>query len=259
MVSLGDSGSDAIERQGVAVIRDRLREAIVTGELGPDTVATQTQLADALGVSRTPLREALRMLELEGLIVRETNRRFRIAGFSLDDLEELYIMRISLELSALRVTLRTFDHADHAELEGLMAQMERFALVSDWVGFEQPHRSFHMRLVGGVGPRVGEQMRRLWDHATRYRSAWGGVVHGREPDDGWALRRTEHRALLDAVEEGDVEAAASVLASHYARTALDIAAKVDASNGMERLRTILEAQTGSRELLDLQAATPPAA
>jgi hypothetical protein len=51
-----------------------------------------------------------------------------------------------------------------------------------------------------------------------------------------------------------VEAAASVLASHYARTALDIATKVDASNGMERLRTILEAQTGSRELLDLQAA-----
>ena len=248
MVSLGDSGNGGSERQGVAAIRDRLRGAIVTGELGPDTVSTQTELADALGVSRTPLREALRMLELEGLIVRETNRRFRIAGFSLDDLEELYIMRISLEVSALRVTVPTFDHADHAELEGLMAQMERFALVRDWSGFEQPHRGFHMRLVSGVGPRVGEQLRRLWDHATRYRAAYAIVVGGAHPDDGWALRRAEHRALLDAVEEGDVGAAASILASHYARTALDIAGKVDADNGMDRLRTILEAQTGSREL-----------
>jgi DNA-binding GntR family transcriptional regulator len=251
MVKLGDSAS---ERQGVAVIRDRLREAIVTGELGPDTVSTQTELADALGVSRTPLREALRMLELEGLIVRETNRRFRIAGFSLDDLEELYIMRISLEASALRVTLPTFDHADHAELEGLMAQMERFAHVRDWSGFEQPHRVFHMRLVEGAGPRLAEQIRRLWDHATRYRAAYAVVVGGGHPDNGWALRRAEHRALLDVVEEGDVEAAASILASHYARTALDIAARVDAANGMERLRTILEAHTGSRELLDLRAA-----
>jgi DNA-binding GntR family transcriptional regulator len=254
MATLGDTDNGAAERQGVAAIRDRLRKAIVTGELGPDTVSTQTQLADALGVSRTPLREALRMLELEGLIVRETNRRFRIAGFSLDDLEELYIMRISLEVSALRVTLPTFTHADHAELEGLMAQMQRFAHVRDWEGFQQPHRTFHMRLVDGVGPRVGEQLRRLWDHASRYRAAYAVVVGSTQPDDGWALRRAEHRALLDAVEEGDVDAATAILASHYARTALDIAGRVDSSNGMERLRTILEAQTGSRELLDTRVA-----
>jgi DNA-binding GntR family transcriptional regulator len=254
MASLGDSGNGASERQGVGAIRDRLREAIVTGELGPDTVSTQTQLADALGVSRTPLREALRMLELEGLIVRETNRRFRIAGFSLDDLEELYIMRISLEVTAMRITMPRFTHAEHAEFEGLMAQMERFAHVRDWEGFEQPHRTFHMRLVDGVGPRVGEQLHRLWDHASRYRAAYAVVVGGSEPDDGWALRRAEHRALLDAVEEGDVRAATSILASHYARTALDIAGKVDASNGMERLRTVLEAQTGSRELIEVRAA-----
>jgi DNA-binding GntR family transcriptional regulator len=242
------------ERLGVAAIRDRLREAIVTGELGPDTVSTQAQLADALGVSRTPLREALRMLELEGLIVRETNRRFRIAGFSLDDLEELYIMRISLEVSALRVTLPTFDHADHAELEGLMAQMERFAHVRDWAGFEQPHRVFHMRFVEGAGSRLAEQIRRLWDHAIRYRAAYAIVVGGGDPDDGWGLRRAEHRALLDAVEEADVQAATSILASHYGRTALDIAAKVDPANRMERLRTILEAHTGSRELSDVRLA-----
>jgi DNA-binding GntR family transcriptional regulator len=254
MATLGDTDNGAAERQGVGAIRDRLRKAIVTGELGPDTVSTQTQLADALGVSRTPLREALRMLELEGLIVRETNRRFRIAGFSLDDLEELYIMRISLEVSALRVTLPTFTHADHAELEGLMAQMQRFAHVRDWEGFQQPHRTFHMRLVDGVGPRVGEQLRRLWDHASRYRAAYAVVVGSTQPDDGWALRRAEHRALLDAVEEGDVDAATAILASHYARTALDIAGRVDSSNGMERLRTILEAQTGSRELLDTRVA-----
>ncbi|MEA2179765.1 MAG: hypothetical protein QOG77_3062 [Solirubrobacteraceae bacterium] len=235
---------------GVTTIRDRLRQAIVTGELGPDTVSTQNGLADALGVSRTPLREALRMLELEGLIVRENNRRFRIAGFSLDDLEELYVMRLSLETSALRLTVPTFTHADHAELEGFLAQMERFAHVSDWAGFELPHREFHARMVDRAGPRVTEQMGRLWDHAARYRNAYAVLVESDE-HDAWALRRAEHRALLDAVEDDDVTTAVAVLASHYARTALDIAGKVDPANGMGRLRTILEAQSGSRELLQL--------
>jgi DNA-binding GntR family transcriptional regulator len=249
-----DIGTGTSERQGVAAIRDRLREAIVTGELGPDAVSTQTELADAFGVSRTPLREALRMLELEGLIVRETNRRFRIAGFSLDDLEELYVMRVTLEASALRITMPSFTHADHAELEGLMAQMERFAHVTDWAGFEAPHRAFHARLVEGAGPRIAEHLRRLWDHAARYRTAYAIVVGGSD-GDAWALRRAEHRAVLDAVEEDDLQKAVAVLSSHYARTALDIAAQVDPENGMDRLRTILEAQSGSRELHDGRAAS----
>ena len=247
MTGVSDLGNGSVVRQGVAAIRDRLREAIVTGSLGPDTISTQSQLADAFGVSRTPMREALRMLELEGLIVRETNRRFRIAGFSLDDLEELYVMRIALEASALRITVPAFSHADHAELEGLFAQMERFALVSDFEGFEGPHRGFHARLVEPAGPRLSEQIGRLWDHAARYRSAYAMVVSGLD-GDSWAMRRAEHRAVLDAVEDGDTDTAVAVLSAHYARTALDIAAKVDAANGMERLRTILEFHTGSRVL-----------
>jgi GntR family transcriptional regulator, rspAB operon transcriptional repressor len=250
MTGVGDLGNGTVERQGVAAIRDRLREAIVTGELGPDTISTQTQLADAFGVSRTPMREALRMLELEGLIVRETNRRFRIAGFSLDDLEELYVMRLSLEVSALRLTLPKFTHATHAELEGFLAQMKRFALVSDVFGFEEPHRRFHMRLVEGAGSRVAEQIRRLWDHAARYRFAYAVIVSPKD-HGGYAVRRNEHRALLDAVEGGDTEAATKILASHYARTALDIAQRVDPDNGMDRLRTILEAHTGSRDLISV--------
>jgi DNA-binding GntR family transcriptional regulator len=240
------------DARGVTALRDRLREAIVRGELGPDSASTQTQLADAMGVSRTPLREALRMLELEGLIVRETNRRFRVAGFSLDDLEELYIMRLGLEVNALRITMPAFTHADQAELEGLLAQMKRFAHVSDWRGFEEPHRAFHLRLVEGAGSRLAEQIRRLWDHATRYRTAYAMLMADDAEDDAWALRRAEHRVLLDAVEEEDVDRACSVLASHYARTALDIAQQLDPGNAMDRLRTILEAQTGSRELLDVR-------
>jgi DNA-binding GntR family transcriptional regulator len=233
---------------GVTAIRDRLRKAIVSGELGPDSVSTQNGLADALGVSRTPLREALRMLELEGLVVRETNRRFRIAGFSLDDLESLYVMRLSLETSALRLTMPTFTHADHAELEGLLAQMERFAHVGDWAGFEEPHAVFHGRMAEGAGERVSEQIRRLWDHAARYRNAYAVIIDDGDPG-AWALRRAEHRALLDAVEADDLDRAIALQASHFARTALDIATRVDPGHGMGRLRTILEAQTGSREIL----------
>jgi DNA-binding GntR family transcriptional regulator len=235
-------------RDNVEQVYRRVREAILEGEIAPGAVMSQVALADDLGVSRTPLREALRMLELEGLVVRETNRRFRIAGFSLDDLEGLYVIRLSLETSALRLTMPTFTHADHAELEGLFAQMERFALVGDWAGFEEPHSLFHEHMAQGAGERVIEQVRRLWDHAARYRNAYAVIVEDGDPG-GWALRRAEHRALLDAVEDDDLERAVALQASHYARTALDIAAKVNPGNGMDRLRTILEVQTGSREIM----------
>jgi DNA-binding GntR family transcriptional regulator len=106
----------------VATIRDQLRTAILRGELSPDQAVTQSGLAERYGVSRTPLREALRMLELENLIVRQSNGRFRVAGFSLDELEQLCVMRIALEAPAVRLTVPTLNNADHAELEGLLAR-----------------------------------------------------------------------------------------------------------------------------------------
>jgi DNA-binding GntR family transcriptional regulator len=92
------SGStSARDGLNVAVVHDQLRQAILRGDVPPGPATSQLVLARELGVGRTPLREALRMLQSEGLVISEPNRRVRIAELSIADAEELYVMRILLE------------------------------------------------------------------------------------------------------------------------------------------------------------------
>src|SRR5438477_323578 len=105
------------------VVHDRLRESILKGEFDPRVPISQVQLAARLGVSRTPLREALRMLQREGLIDSEPNRRVRVAELSLADLEQPYASRVLLEALAVRLTVPAYTEADLAELKGALAGM----------------------------------------------------------------------------------------------------------------------------------------
>src|SRR5213596_3382734 len=85
-------------RQGLDYVHRTIRDAILDGKLEPGTTMSQVTLADELGVSRTPLREALRMLQNEGLIESEPNRRVRVSEVSIADIEELYTIRVPLEV-----------------------------------------------------------------------------------------------------------------------------------------------------------------
>jgi DNA-binding GntR family transcriptional regulator len=227
----------------VALIRGQLREAILSGELSPGEVATQADLADRFKVSRTPLREALRMLELEGLVLRGSNGRFRISPLSVDQIEELAVMRINLEAAAVNITVPQFGHVEHAKLEGLLAQIERYATVADWVGIEVPHREFHRMLVSGAGNWVTDLLAKLWDHATRYRTvAFERVAANAE---GWEAAHAEHRAIVKAFEAHDAEAAAGWIAAHIARSALLVAQEIDPGHPVQRVHDSLERYTGT--------------
>src|SRR5919198_5195360 len=87
------------------LVHERLRDGILRGEFDPRVPISQVQLAARLGVSRTPLREALRMLQREGLIDSEPNRRVRVAELSLADLEQLYASRVVIEALAVRLSV----------------------------------------------------------------------------------------------------------------------------------------------------------
>src|SRR5207244_5260841 len=97
------------------VVHARLRDGIVRGEFDPRVPISQVQLARRLGVSRTPLREALRMLQREGLIDSEPNRRVRVAPLSVSDLEQLYAARVVVEALALRLSAPHFTEVDMEE------------------------------------------------------------------------------------------------------------------------------------------------
>jgi DNA-binding GntR family transcriptional regulator len=220
--------------QNVSLVYDRLREGILQGTV-PAGETSQVALARDLGVGRTPLREALRMLQHEGLVISEPNRRLRVAGLTSEDAEELYIMRMSLEAAAIRITVPTLQSDGIAELEGHTAQMNHYMSRSDHAGMRAPHRSFHARLVADAGTRVATLIAQLFDHAERYRVAFGATT-----PEMWVQRKAEHRAILDAASEGDADRTACLLVEHYARTAALIFEGLGGGHDPQRLRTTIE-------------------
>lgn len=222
--------------QSVALIHERLRTAILNGQLAPGQVAPQATLAKELGVGRTPLREAFRMLEREGLVLAEPNRRIRIAEFSAADAEEIYVMRVGLEAWAIRLTVPQLTRADIAELEGLLAQIDFFVRNDDPDGAWPAHGAFHGILVRGAGRRVRGTIAQLLDHAERYWRA----TDARVPEE-----RHEHRAIVDAAAAGDVEGAAGRLVAHYAQAAKLILSTLDPHHQPVRLESMIEMATST--------------
>src|SRR5258705_3070656 len=114
---------------GVAAgsIRSHLREFILGGSLHPGVVISQVELARSLGVSRTPLREALRMLQEEGLIEAEPNRRARVTRFDPSDLDTVYGCRVMLESLGCVLTVRSFTDDEVSRLKDALDAMAEHA------------------------------------------------------------------------------------------------------------------------------------
>jgi DNA-binding GntR family transcriptional regulator len=214
-MSLNIKATDIADGQSVDVVHDRVRDAILRGEFEPGRELSQVQIAKELGVSRTPLREALRMLQREGLVESRPNKRVRVAGFSVRDMEELYTVRITLEALAIRLTIPLATEEDNAALEGDMTQMAYFTERHDYDRYLVPHRSFHAGLVAHAGTRLVQQLKELSDHCERYRH-----LHTTQARHAWEDAQQEHRAILDAFAARDADLSASRLAEHLAHTVL---------------------------------------
>jgi DNA-binding GntR family transcriptional regulator len=193
-------------------VHDTLRRMILTGELAADSVVSVLELSRRLGVSRTPLREALRPLEREGLVVyagSHQHRSVRISPLSMNDLDDLYALRVPLEALALSLTGATLRPRD---LEAMRRDAELTAH-----GDAEAHRRFHAILRKGAGDRLNHQLGELFDHASRYQRAF--MEH--EPDPVFAAERlAEHGKLVDALADGDLQRARELLVDHVAGTAL---------------------------------------
>jgi len=193
-----------------------VRNAILDGDLAPGVVMSQVALAEELGISRTPLREALRMLQSEGLVEGEPNRRVRVAPMSVVDLEELYVLRVTLEAEAMRLSVLAMTSEDIARLEGHMAEMAHYSSSKDYRRWGIPHRKFHRVLTVHAGKRINLVLDQLFDHAERYRRLHIG--HG---PGAWAT--AQHRDILDACKAGDRDRSAALLATHLGTTGLEVA------------------------------------
>lgn len=228
---LSDDNGNA-GRQSTEQVYERVRAAILDGELPAGSVMSQVSLANDLGISRTPLREALRMLQAERLIDSEPNRRVRVAAVTAEDLEELGIIRVTLEAQALRLSIDRMTPEDLARLEGYMGEMAHFAEAKDYRRWVVPHRAFHRQLTVHAGERLDDLLSQLFDHTERYRR-----LHVGFGPSAWAT--ASHREILDACKAGDRELAPALLANHLARTAFEAAELLQPGYEPAQLRATL--------------------
>src|SRR6202046_2344633 len=118
-------------RQAIPHVHAYLRECILDGTLTPGTKLSQVALAEQLGISRTPLREVLRMLQEEGLVEIEPNQRTRVAGLDPQELDDTYAVRILMETLALSMTMATFGPDGREDARRLLDAMRGAAQAGD--------------------------------------------------------------------------------------------------------------------------------
>ncbi|WP_329124089.1 GntR family transcriptional regulator [Streptomyces sp. NBC_01353] len=192
-------------------VLEELRRAITTGELRPGGQIRQDALAARLDVSRVPLREALKTLEAEGLVVHHVHRGYFVAELSLADLEEIYRIRELLETEAVRLAVVRGEDGLVATLERIQREVERAADAGDVTAMAAANRRFHFTLIEASGmPRLVRLIGTLWDATDAYRSLYYTEVQNRE------LAVREHRAVISAVRHGDENAAVRELSDHRA-------------------------------------------
>lgn len=185
-----------------------LREAIVSGRLPPGRRLRQEEVARQLGLSWTPVREAFRQLEVEGWLVIEQHRGAIVTPLSLEDFEDIYLLRIAVEPLAARLSAERLDEQTLAALERLQAEMQRLDLrrAEDWVAYLRQERDFHGTLYRVVGRRrLYELVMSLRDAAHRYLRASFAI-----PDEPRQHQQV-HADLLDACRRRDGAAAEATM------------------------------------------------
>jgi DNA-binding GntR family transcriptional regulator len=177
----------------------QLRERIVEGSLKPGSTINQERLAADLGFSITPLREALRRLEAEGLVALSAHKIVRVMPLSRRELFELCLTRGQLD--PLAATLAATDATDQ-EAEAIV-RLAAQPTAQDLRGRLAAHRRFHLAIYAGSHNTVlAGILRQLWDRTDRYRIM---VMADRGPDPGnWAEHQDIARAILS--RQGDLVA-----------------------------------------------------
>ena len=188
-----------------------LRRAIITGELAPGEQVLQDTLAERFGVSRVPLREALKILEGEGQVTYRPHRGYFVTALDLDDLREVYRIRDLLESEAITVAVSRITEAELDAAASALDDVEQAARDDDLLGMTEANRRFHFCLIEAAQmPRLLRLVRILWDATDVYRSVY--YAQGRRR----AAVNTEHREALAAIRAGDADRAVRVLRQHRA-------------------------------------------
>jgi DNA-binding GntR family transcriptional regulator len=202
-------------------IAANLRTEILAGVIRPGQRLRQEEVAQRLGASRLPVREALRMLETEGLIENESNKGARVPRLDMHALDVIYQMRERLEPLALAVSMPGLSRADVRRLARIQDQIENYFDVARFLDLD---REFHLLTYSACRvDQLSSMVMRMWNSTQHYRRAFVSLSG---PERQWVIN-AEHRLLIDAIERDDVPDAERHLCGHIRRTRIELARHPD--------------------------------
>lgn len=192
----------------------KIRAHLLSGAVKPSEQLTEERLAQITGVSRTPVREAVRRLEDELLLVRSDTKRLFVADWSRDDIEEMFTLRQMLECHAAERAARRLSRAQIGALESLNSDLKAAIEQTppDVARFLDANRAFHEVIIEAAqSPRLGQLLPKLVEAPVVLRTA-----RTYSPDD---LRQSarDHDELIAAFAARDPDWARAVMGSHLRR------------------------------------------
>ena len=194
-----------------------IKAQIINGHYQPGESLVESKLADELGVSRTPIREAIRLLELEGLVETIPNKGAIVLGISDKDVEDIYAIRKLIEGLAARWAAERINAVDKKELQKTIDLMEFYAQKGDLDELADLDNKFHQIIYEASGSKIlNLTLSNLHQYVQLAR-----LESLRVPN---RLKKTlsEHRAILDSFLSGDLEEAEKALTEHVQNASLNI-------------------------------------
>ncbi|EPD57760.1 GntR family transcriptional regulator [Streptomyces chartreusis] len=207
----GLDGSSSVASQRVA---ETLRKQILAGELSPGARIMQEEVASSFGSSRLPVREALRILEAEGLVVLKANSGAWVSKMDLAECQATYKLRERVEPLALAESMPNLTSDDFARLDDIQREIEANDDVDRFLSLDR-----ELHLITYSGCRIEQlvtMVRRFWNTTQHYRRAYARLI---DPS-GKEMINYEHRLIIEAVKRGDPTDAERFLAGHIRRTRL---------------------------------------
>jgi len=197
------------ERQPLAAtrqrVREELRERILTGRLRPGDRLVERELAEDLGVSRVPVREAIRSLEAEGFVVVQSPRRVVVRQLARVDVEELFDVREALESLAAGLAATRAGKPELRRLDRVLAEAARATARGDGTRIAVLNTTFHDEIVTIAGNALLSTMLQPLEGRLRWLTS---------QNEHWSDLLDEHRRLYDAIASGDAERAKASAAEH---------------------------------------------
>jgi DNA-binding GntR family transcriptional regulator len=190
-------------------VHQRLQEDILDGRYEPGEALTELRISTELGVSRTPVREAFRLLELDGLVVSIPNKGVVVQGIDEQDVEDMFDVRVHVEGIAARRAARSMDERERKELMEALALEEFYTTRDDIDSLQASDSRFHEIIFKGSHSRILQNILRTMHSHTRSARRRSLSSEGRAVE---AL--DEHRRIMEAILSRDPEQAEILMVEH---------------------------------------------